>query len=108
MMEEEKREHIKKEKTFPTLYDTVNRIYTSNKPISRILYIAKTKESGVSDEKENTKIVINNIEEEIKHFFSGSDIFNCMIIFSSVNYCTVVIEVRTYIIIPYSQVMKSC
>ena len=76
-----------------TLYDTVNYIYQAKKPVSRILYISKTKESGVKDEKENTKIVINNIEDEIKQFFSNSDIFNCFITFMGVNFCIVLIEV---------------
>jgi len=92
--ERKEKEVPKKEvKEKPTLYHTVNKIYNMKKPVSRVLYLAKTKESDSKDEKENNKIVINNIEEEVKTFFSGSEIFNCMIIFSSVNYCTVVIEV---------------
>lgn len=102
---EEKKDGTKQQKSLYTLYDTINTIYNSKKPISRILYISKTKESGVKDEKENNKIVINNIEDEIKQFFGGSDIFNCFIIFSSVNYCSVLIEVLSSDLID-SRVMK--
>lgn len=90
--EERKDIVVKKTKTFPTLYDTINTIFMAKKAISRVFYIAKTKESGVKDEKENNKIVINNIEYEIKNYFSGTSDFNCMIIFSSINFCTIAIE----------------
>ena len=89
----------RKVKIYPRLYDTMNKLYRLKKPISRILYIAKTKESGNRDEKINKEIVFNNITTEIKGFFGNSEVFNCMIIFSGINYCTVAIEVRLFLVI---------
>jgi len=88
---EERKEAKKDNRT--TLYDNIYKVYNMKQPYTRLCYVAKTKESDAKDEKESFKIVIGNIEEEVKSYFRDSQIFNYIIIFSSINYCTILIEV---------------
>ena len=91
---------------FDNLYDTASLIYGKKKPISRLLYIAKIKDQGVSkDDKHARENTLNNFREEIKGKIkkldsdddSGS---NVMMIFFGIAYAFIGIEVifpHTYI-----------
>ena len=80
---------------FPDLYQTINSIYQERTCISRILYLAKIKETGTKDEKITRENIISNFINEIKKKIDNK--FNCLILFLGTSYSIVILEVKKYI-----------
>jgi hypothetical protein len=79
---------------FQSLYETVEKVYSESKPISRIFYLAKLKGK---DENKTKDVIMSQFTNEIKTLFRKHEGFNCFIIFlnsSSGQNALVLIEVK--------------
>lgn len=82
---------------FGSLYDNINQIYNIKKPISRILYITKMKESSVKDEKIARETILGGIRDEVKkHLKKFEEPFNIMIFYIGTVYALIGIEVNLF------------
>jgi len=80
---------------YGSLYDNISQIYNIKKPISRIIYIAKLKESNIKDEKVARETILGGIRDEVKkNLKKFEEPFNIMIFYIGTVYALVGIEVR--------------
>lgn len=74
---------------FNNLYETINKIYSVKKPISRVLYITKLRESD-----KGGRETLTSLRDEIRKILKRSEEqFNIMIIYIGTRYALVAIEV---------------
>jgi hypothetical protein len=75
---------------FPSLYNTITYLHKLNNPVSRILYVAKIKET----EKATREQIISNFNKELKKYFSKYDNkINCLVLYLGVTYSLIMLEV---------------
>lgn len=92
-MEKEREKDETLTSNFDNLYQTVNQIYNTKKPVSRVLYITKMKEFQGKEEKVVRETTILNVRDEIKRLLKKSgDPFNLMIVYIGHLYAFVAIE----------------
>jgi hypothetical protein len=80
---------------YENLYETVNKIYSESTPISRMLCLAKLKESH--GEKQSRDYVKNQFVSEIKLISNKTEGFNCCILILGAYNAFLLIEVNIII-----------
>lgn len=85
---------------YVNLFDTINAIYKEKTPVSRILYLAKIKETTDKDERLQREAIIGNFTNEVMKMFKRIDSkFYHMIVYIGTSYALLLIEVCLYVII---------
>lgn len=77
------------------LYEQISKLYQNKNPASRLLYIARIKDTDENGEKYSRENIVSLVTTQIKGLFSKINVemeTNCIIIFLDSCYCIVLME----------------